>query len=52
MVKGYGYLSFAENVSKNIGKIISEKLSGKHGQKLLDHAKPSAADTFKTDSKR
>ena len=30
-VKGYGFLSFAENIGKN--------LSNKYGQKLLDSAK-------------
>ena len=28
-VKGYGFLSFAKNMSKNIGKNISKNLSGK-----------------------
>ena len=46
-VKGYGFLSFA----KNIGKNISKNLSGKYSQKLLDHAKQSAADAIKTTSK-
>ena len=43
-VKGYGFLSFAKNISKN--------LSNKYGQKLLDSAKPSTADAIKTTSKR
>ena len=53
--KGYGFLSFA----KNIGKIISKSLRGKYSpgmlvmcQKLLDHAKKSATDAFKTASER
>ena len=33
-VKGYGLLSFAKNVGKNIRK----NLSGKYSQKRLDHA--------------
>ena len=33
-------------------KTISKKLSSKHKQKLLDHAKKSATDAFKTASKR
>ena len=37
-VKGYGFLSFAENMVKNIGKNLSKNLSGKYTQKLLDHA--------------
>ena len=43
-VKGYGFLSFAKNMGKN--------LSNKHGQKLFDSAKKSAADASKTVSKR
>ena len=45
-------------MSKNIGKKISEKLSGRYSQdilamrqKLLDHAKQYATDSFKTASK-
>ena len=41
-VKGYGFLSFPENVNESIGKNISKNLSGKYNQKLLDHAKESA----------
>ena len=37
-VKGYGFLSFAKNISKN--------------QRLLAHDKQSAADVLKTASKR
>ena len=43
-VKGYGFLSFAKNMGKN--------LSNKYGQKLLDSAKKSTADAAKTASKR
>ena len=35
-VKGYGFLSFAKNVGKNI--------SNKYSQKLVDSAKKSATD--------
>ena len=42
--KGYGFLSFAKNMGKN--------LSNKHGQKLIDSAKKSTTDTIKTVSKR
>ena len=45
-VKGYGFLSFAENMS-NRAKNISKNLRDKYSQKLLDHAKKSATDTFK-----
>ena len=51
-VKGYGFLSFATNLSKNIGKNISKSLSGKYSQKLLDHAKQYATDALTTTSKR
>ena len=51
-VKGYGFLSFAKNINRNIGKNISESLIGKYSKKLIDHAKKSATDTFKTASKR
>ena len=47
-VKGYGFLSFAKNMGKNHGKNISKNLSSKYSQKLLDHAKQSATDAFKT----
>ena len=43
-VKGYGFLSFAKNISKS--------LSNKYGQKLLDSAKKSTADALKTASKK
>ena len=43
-VKGYGFLSFAKNMSKI--------LSNKYGQKLLDSAKKSTTDAIKTASKR
>ena len=43
-VKGYGFLSFAENMGKS--------LSNKYGQKLLDSAKKSTADAIKIASKR
>ena len=51
-VKGYGCLSFAENMGKNIGRNISKNLCSKYSQKLLNHAKQSATDAFKTASKR
>ena len=43
-VKGYGFLSFAKNIGKNI--------SNKYSQKLVDTAKTSATDVIKTVSKR
>ena len=43
-VKGYGFLSFAKNMSKN--------LSNKYSQKLLDTAEKSTTDAMKTTSKR
>ena len=43
-VKGYGFLSFAKNIGKN--------LSNNYGQKLLDSAKKSTTDAIKTTSKK
>ena len=43
-VKGYGFLSFA--------KIMSKNLSNKYGQKLLDSTKKFTSDAIKTASKR
>ena len=43
-VKGYGFLSFAKNIGRN--------LSNKYGQKLVDTAKKSATDALKIVSKR
>ena len=51
-VKGYRFLSFAKNMGTSIVTNISKSLSSKYFQKLLDHAKQSATDTFKTTSKR
>ena len=39
LVKDYGFLSFAKDMEKDIGKTINKNLSSKHSQKLLDHAK-------------
>ena len=41
-VKGYGFLSFARNMGKN----ISKDLSGNYSQKLFNHAKQSATDAL------
>ena len=43
-VKGYGFLSFAENMGKN--------LSNKYGQKLLNSTEKSTTDAINTASKR
>ena len=43
-VKGYGFLSFAKNIRKN--------LSNKYGQKPLNRAKESTADEIKTASEK
>ena len=47
-IKGYGFLSFAENMTKHFGK----KLSNKYSQKIFDNAKQSARDALKTALKR
>ena len=51
-------MSFVKNMGKNIGKNRSKNLSRKFSpcmlamhQKLLDHAKQSATDAFKSVSK-
>ena len=44
MNQGYGFLSFAKTIDKN--------LSNKYGQKLLDSPKTSTTDAIKTTSKR
>ena len=43
-VKGYGFLSFANNMGKNLGN--------KYGQKLFDTAKKYTTDAIKTASKK
>ena len=43
-VKGYGFLSFAKNIGKN--------LNNKYSQKLIDPAKKSATDALKITSKK
>ena len=43
-LKGYGFLSFAKNICKN--------LSNKYGQRLRDSAKKSTRDAIKAASKR
>ena len=43
-VKGYGFLSFAKSIVKNI--------SSKYSQKLVDSANKSTTDAIKTASKR
>ena len=51
-MKGYVFLSFAKHIRKNILENISKILSVTDSQKLLDHAKQSATDVFKTALKR
>ena len=41
-MKGYGFMSFARNIGKN--------LSNKYSQKIIDTAKKSATDAIKTAS--
>ena len=43
-VKGYGFMSFAKNIGKN--------LSNKYSQKIIDTTKKSTMDAIKTASKR
>ena len=39
-------------MSKNLEKNMSQNLSGKYHQKLIDHARQPATDALKTTSKR
>ena len=50
-VKGYGFLSFAKNMSTHPTK-VAKNLSNKYSQKLLDSAKKSTTDAIKTALKR
>ena len=50
-VESFGFLSFAKNIGTPATK-VAKIMSNKYSQKLFDHAKQSAADTFKTASKR
>ena len=43
-VKGYGFLSFAGNMGKNIGKTLTSKYS----RKFPCHAKQSATNAIET----
>ena len=43
-MKGYGFLSFAKNIGKD--------LSNKYSQKIIDTAKKSTTDAINTASKR
>ena len=55
LVKNYGFLSFAKNISKKLNKNLSCKYSPgmlATCQKLLDHAKNSSTDVLKISSKR
>ena len=45
---GYGFLSFAKNMSRNIGKNKSQNLSDKYSQKRIAYTKQSATDAIKT----
>ena len=51
-IKCYGFLSFAKNMGRNIGKYRSKNLNSKYSHKLFDHAIQSATDALKTASKR
>ena len=51
-VKVFGSLSCAKSMAENISKNVSKRLNSKYSQKLLDRAKQSATETFKTSSKR
>ena len=46
-LKGYGFLCFAKNISRNIRENISKTLSSKYSLRFLDHDKQSATETLK-----
>ena len=46
------FLSFDENIGRNIGKNVSGNLCSKYNQIFLDHAKQSATDALETASKK
>ena len=46
-LKDYELLSFAKNMAQNIDKNISKILSSKHSQKVLDNAEQSPLDPLK-----
>ena len=46
-LKDYELLSFAKNMAQNIDKNISKILSSKHSQKILDNAEQSLLDPLK-----
>ena len=50
-VKGYGFLPFTKKIGKNVDKNISNYLSSKYSQKVIDHTKQSATYTLKIASK-
>ena len=50
-VKGYGFSSFARNISTHTAK-VAKSMSNKYSQKLVDTAEKSATDAIKTASKR
>ena len=52
LVGGYGFLSFAKNISKNIDKNINKNLRDHWSQKLFDNAKKSDTNALKTTAKR
>ena len=51
-VKGYGFLLFARNMGKNIGKTLSRILGSKYNQKPFNDVKQFATDGLKTALKR
>ena len=50
-VKGYGFLSFAKNLSTHATR-AAKNLNNKYGQKLVDTSKKSATDALKIAGKR
>ena len=51
-LKGYGFLYFAKDMTKNLSNKYSTAHATNGAQKLLDSAKTSGADAIKTASKK
>ena len=50
-VKGYRFLFFAKNMSRNANKVAINRVN-KYSQKLLDSAKKSTTDAIKKQQKQ
>ena len=51
-MKAYGFLGFAKNIGKIIGRSVSNNVSGKYNTKLMDHAEQSYKNSLTSSSKK